>query len=515
MKTNKNSESKTKKTLRNLAWGILYRSLAALLPFIARTVIIDTLGMEYAGIGSLFGSILNVLSLAELGISESIIFSMYEPLATGNDKEICALLKLYRKAYLSIGTVILIVGLIINIKIDYFVSGDYPASMNLQILFLIYLANTVISYYSFSYLEVLLIANQRNDIEYKISSIIGVIRDTTQIVLLLGFKDYYIYILILPLMTLIHNIVRAVVVKRKYPQFKCEGVVEAKTLQVIKKQVGSLMLGKLTVVSRNAFDSIVISSFLGLTAVALYNNYYLIMNIVYSFIIYFVAAMRGGIGNNVAVYSKEKNFSDMLNLYNIFWWVFGMCTILLFCLYQPFMQLWVGKEMTYGFSVVILFSLYLYLLCNFLVFSQYMEAKGLYWENRIRFILESFCNLFLNVVFVKIWGVTGVVLATIVSVLFLTNIYGTFIGFKYFFTDCNIKKYVMNQVSNFAVTAVGCFLAYQTSSLIYLDGIAGLLLRAIVVAATGMAVFILAKFKTKSFISAKQYLMERVPSLRK
>ena len=68
--------SRVKNASRNIVWGILNKIVVLLLPFITRTVMIYTLGMEYVGLSSLFTSILQVLSFAELGIGSALVFSM-------------------------------------------------------------------------------------------------------------------------------------------------------------------------------------------------------------------------------------------------------------------------------------------------------------------------------------------------------------------------------------------------------------------------------------------------------
>jgi len=82
---------------RNIIWGMLNHIVTMLCPFILRTVMIGTIGIEYLGISGLFSSILQVLSLADLGFGGAIVYSMYKPIADDDSGTICALLKLYRK----------------------------------------------------------------------------------------------------------------------------------------------------------------------------------------------------------------------------------------------------------------------------------------------------------------------------------------------------------------------------------------------------------------------------------
>ena len=70
--------------MKNFAWGSISNVLTALLGFISRTVFIYTLGETYLGVNGLFGNLLGVLSLAELGIASAVCFSLYKPMAEKN-----------------------------------------------------------------------------------------------------------------------------------------------------------------------------------------------------------------------------------------------------------------------------------------------------------------------------------------------------------------------------------------------------------------------------------------------
>ena len=97
---------RTKNTIRNMSWGYIYRVTSMILPFCFRTVMIKALGADYLGISSLFTSILQMLSLSELGFGSAIVFSMYKPIAENNIVKICALLNFYKKVYIAIGSII-------------------------------------------------------------------------------------------------------------------------------------------------------------------------------------------------------------------------------------------------------------------------------------------------------------------------------------------------------------------------------------------------------------------------
>ena len=105
--------SRTLNSVRNIIWAIINKVAIIIMPFVVRTVMIYKLGAEYTGLSSLFTSILTMLSLAELGFSNAMVYCMYEPIHNGNNQTICALIKLYKKIYTYIGIIILVIGLIL------------------------------------------------------------------------------------------------------------------------------------------------------------------------------------------------------------------------------------------------------------------------------------------------------------------------------------------------------------------------------------------------------------------
>ena len=64
--------SRTEQSIKNTMASLVIQVGTILLNFVSRTVLIKTMGEQYLGISGLFGNILNMLSLAELGIGTTI-----------------------------------------------------------------------------------------------------------------------------------------------------------------------------------------------------------------------------------------------------------------------------------------------------------------------------------------------------------------------------------------------------------------------------------------------------------
>lgn len=431
---------RTENATRNIIWGLIEKIVTILMPFICRTVFIKVLGSEYLGLNSLFSSILQVLNISELGIGTAIVFSMYKPIAEDDEDLLCALLNVYKKVYWVIGNVILFMGLTILPILPKLISGTYPDEVNIYALYLIYLLNTVIGYYLFAYKQALFSAYQRNDLLSKRTTVINFFSNTAQIVLLLLVRNYYIYLLVLPVATIVTNLANAYLANRMYPRIQCRGQITVEVKESIKKRIIGLFSFKIYSVIFTSVDTIVISSFLGLTPLAIYNNYYYIQIAILGFLTILTSSITAGIGNKMITNSVEDNYDDFNNFTFANGWITSWCAVCLLCLYQHFIRMWVGDGYLFPFSTVYLMVIYFFLPRLTTMTYTYREAAGLWWEDRFRPLVATAVNLIGNITLVQIIGLDGVIISTLVCTIFINVPWGSYILFKNFFKK-PLKEY--------------------------------------------------------------------------
>ena len=451
---------RTANAKRNFVWGIGNRFVSMVLPFINRTVFIYVLGVEYLGLNSLYASILQMLSLAELGIGNAIVYHMYKPIANDDTETICALLKLYRLIYRWIGLAIFAVGLLIMPFLPDMITGDIPEGVSLYLVYIVYLLNTVISYWCYIYKSSIANAMQRVDIVINVNTITQLLLFVGQVSALYVTASYYIYIAFLPVTTLLNNLLLSRSVNKNFPQYKCRGHVSRTILQDLKKKVSGLVIQKGCATTRNALDSICLSYFLGLSVTGIYNNYYYVMVAVTSIFGVVSSAIVAGVGNSMALNDVQKNYADMRRLNFIYMLISGMCTALLLNTYQPFIWLWVGETMMLPFTTVALIVLYFYVLKMGDVRSVYVSGAGLWWESRYRAIVEVACNIVLNVVLGMYYGVNGIVAATLISLFLVNFCWGSQIVFRYYFRDIKVNEYYLNHAKYMLSTIVLSVISY-------------------------------------------------------
>lgn len=456
---------RTKNATRNVAVGAALRLYQMIGPFVLRTIMIYVLGMQYVGLNSLFTSILQVLNLAELGVGSAMVYSMYRPIAEDDGAKICMLMKLYRLYYRIIGGVICVLGLILLPVLPRLISGTVPAGINIYVLYGLNLGATVLSYWLFAYKNSLLTAHQRNDVIDSITILTTTVQYLFQIFALVVLKSYYWYIVMALLSQALLNIVTALVVNRMYPDYHPRGEIDRDVMRTINGKIKDLFTSKLGEVIVNSADTIVISTFLGLTILAMYNNYYYILTAVMGFITLIFKSSMAGVGNSLVVEKDEKNYNDLKRFTFLIGWIACVCSCCLLCLYQPFMEIWVGKEYMLSLGCVICFVCYFYIRVINQVLIVYKDAAGMWHEDRMRPLCTALTNLVLNLIFVQFMGIYGVLLSTVLSTLgigmpwVIRNLFSVVL-------KRSSKEYVKQLLQYVSVSFAVCVVTYLLCSII-------------------------------------------------
>lgn len=466
---------------RGVLTGTAWKLVNIVLSFLNRTLLLYVLGSEYLGLNSLLSTVLNILNLAELGFGTSVVYAMYRPIAENDTVKLRALLAYYKKVYRTVGVIVLAAGLCMMPFLDKLIEGDIPEGMNLHLIFLIQLANTAVGYFFFAYKSAVLSAYQRHDISNAVSMLTSILSYAAQLSLLVITKNYYLYIGVLPFITVLGTCLNAAAVSKYYPECVAEGELDKQEREKIKTKVKALFIGKVGGVIANYLDNIVIAGFMGLTAVANYNNYYLIYSNVANIVVMFHTTLKAGIGNRIVLESKEQNYQTFLKLNFMNDWIVGACAICMMCLYQPFMRLWVGEEYMYPISTVVLLVVYFYINITRHTVVTYKDAAGLWEAETLKPLVSGALNVTLNIVLIQRIGVNGVILSTLLSFVAIEIPWEIEILFRNYFKMSSLRYYG-RQILIALYFGLLCAGTYFLCSFLPFSGIAELLAKGVVCA---------------------------------
>lgn len=471
---------RTKNASRNIVFGIILKTYQIVVPFLMRTAMIYFMGVQYLGLNSLFASVLQVLNLAELGVSSAMVYSMYKPIAEDDTITICALMNLYRIYYKGIGFIIALVGCVVTPFIPKLISGDVPTDINIYLLYLLNLGATVLSYWLFAYKNSILQAHQRTDVVSKVTLVTSTVQYGLQLLVLWAFKNYYYYVIVMLATQALNNIVMAITANKLYPKYRPKGEVKKEQIRQINQRIRDLFTSKIGAVIYDSADTIVISAFLGLTVLAVYQNYFYILNSLTGFISVIFTSCTAGIGNSIVVETKEKNFNDLNKFTFIICWIAGFCTVCLLCLYQPFMKLWVGKDLMLSLSAVICFAVYFFVRQLNALFNLYKDASGMWHEDRFRPLVAALSNLVLNMVLVQFIGIYGILLSTVVAILCIGMPWLLYNLFTVIFEKKYLGPYLRKLLRYCVVVAFSCIVTYLICSKVSLGLVTTLLIRGVI-----------------------------------
>jgi len=491
--------TRTDNIKRNLIFNMLKYAANLIFQFVIRTVLIYSLGAEYIGLNGLFTNIFSFLNLAELGIGSAIVFSMYKPIAESDEEKVKALQNLYKKFYFIIAIIIFVVGLTITPFLKIFIKDEVTVDINIYVLFILYLINTLAGYFC-AHKRSLLFAYQRNDIENKIRTICVVCMSIVQAILLIIFKNYYLYFSITIIFTIVECIWIYRIANKMYPNINGKTKpLDEETKKEITKNITALSMHKIGGAVVFSTDSILTSIFCGIVVLGAYSNYTLITSAIVSIFVIFINGTQGSIGNLVASQPVEYVYNRFRVVNFIYSYLASFTTICLVVLFQPFIKVWTGNEIyLLNDSTVILICLSFYLTrmrCSVGVFK---DAAGLFWHNKWMPIVESGVNLIVSIIFANWFGIDGIFIGTIVSTLVAPFWVEPHILFKHYFKKSS-RQYFGKYILNLIIMIMSCIVTYCVCSLIPFGGVGYLIIRFIVCISVSNIILMTIYLPTKEF----------------
>ncbi len=488
-------------TKKNIVFSYLDTVVTLLFTFISRSIIISVLGKQYLGLSSLFASILQVLNMADLGFSGAIIFNMYKPIAENDTIAICALLNFYKSVYKKVALIISIIGTIIIPFLPNFIYGGYPSDINIYLVYAFFLVNTVCSYVFNAYYSALLQALQRLDLTKIGYSLVNILQNLMQLIVLLLFKNYYLFLLLMVVGTISKNVLVKFIANKNFPQYICSGRISKETRLDIISRVKGILICNVSAVTYTTFDNIILSTYIGLDTVTLYNNYIAVYTAIMQFVLMIRTSMQSSVGDSVAAETLEKNYQDVFLWQFLFSAIGTWGAVCMLNLYQPFMELWMGNELMLPYVDVILIALLFFATTSQHAHFLFLGGNGFWWEMRLPYIFSTITNIILNIVLGKTIGISGIIFATLFSTVVFGNIWQCNIIFEKYFKR-SVKNYQVRLVCYFFTSVLSGVISIIICRFIKESGVQYLLLRLIISTIVAVIVYIIAYHNTPEYKSA-------------
>lgn len=450
-----------KRSFLNVAVSLFFRIIILSGNLLVRRLLIRYVGNEANGLNSLYSNILGVLAFAELGIGEAIVFCMYKPIVERDTVNVAALYNLFRRIYFVIGMIIALAGCGILPFLPYFV-GEYAGlDINLYLTFALMLASVVLTYF-YSAKSSLMNAYRDNYISTTINSCGQLLQQMLQIIVILFTRSFTGYLICHVVAVLVQWAATEVAARKKYILVlkKPEAKVDANIKEKVVRNVKAMLMHRIGNTIVYSTDNIIISAVVGVLIVGKFSNYMAIMTAVTGTLQLFFSPLTSTMGH---LYARDKkaferyyNFCNTLNYVLgciFFLGYYGVVDDLLVFLFD------VGLELDRTIVYIITLN-------NFIQFMRratlmFRDAAGLFYYDRWKAFAEGIFNLVLSIAFARIFerimgnefAVAGVLVATIVTNIFICHVVEPYVLYKHGF-HTSVKKFYLRNYGRMAVFAM-------------------------------------------------------------
>ena len=501
--------SRFQNTWKNFRFGVAAQIVITLLGFVSRTIFIHVLSEDYLGVNGLYASILNVLSLTELGLSDIVVYSLYKPLAEGDEKQLTALMGYYKTIYRVIALAVAVIGLALVPVLRLLVKSEID-QYHLVLYYLMFLTNSVCSYL-LVYKSSIIHADQKRYLISGYEMLFKFLTVALQVVCLLAFRNFTVYLFIQIAMTVTNNLFISRKADQLYPFLKKKEPLDQEKKKSIFRDVRYMFSYKAGGQLLNSTDNLYISSLISTATCGLYDNYLMIQGMVSAYTTIISQSVLGSLGNlNATAEPRQKQ--QVFDAYSMaFTWIATFCSAALLVMYNPFILLWAGEKWLLPMQTVAVICLNFFLPNVLVPVWNFRNTTGLFRETKNILLYAAAINLVLSYLLGVRWGLTGILAATSVSRLLTSFWFEPYILHKKVFGTSSMP-FFLRQAVHLAIVAVSFLLISWVSRLASPGPWGDFFLKGILCVIIPNVLVLAVNGKTESFRYLKNKLLEKFRS---
>lgn len=413
-------ESRTIKSVKNAQVALIFYCVNLILQFFSRKVFLEYLGSEILGLNTTAQNLLGFLNLAELGVGTAIAYCLYQPLYNKNRKEINDIVSVQGWLYRWIaGFVIFGAVVLMCFFPKIFGKADMPLWYAYG-TFSVLLFSSLLGYF-INYRQIVLSADQK---EYKITYVVQGTKSLKlliQILAVCAFKSGYLWWMIIEaVFAVLSSVSLDRVIKNEYPWLNpklANGKIQRKRYPQIVAKTKQLFFHKIGQYVLIQTSPLIIYAYASLTLVAIYGNYILITTGVQALVNALLNGIGAGVGNLVAEGNKEKIKNFFWELTSLRLWIASLICFVIYMLADSFIILWVGNEFIMpksAFIVLVVITFIQLMRTN----DIFLSAYGLFQDVWAP-VVEATLNVGLSILFGYYWGLTGILMGVLISLLII------------------------------------------------------------------------------------------------
>lgn len=452
---------RTKLVFINFITDALPQIIIFFLGIFKSKLFIDLLGNDELGLYQLYGQIIAYLVLLEGGVGSALLFRLYKPISEKDYNKINSLMNAAKIIFNIIGCIIILLGIIVSFNINIFIKDSIFPNSYLQMCFLLYLASQAIYYFILPY-RVLFEAEQKRYIPNVIFQVVTVLKSIIEITIVsLGFKLPVILISLI-ICSFASNFLIYYFYKKEHKHIDKK----VKKDFTMLKDVKDLFVNTLGNVLTNNIDVLIISKVIGLKFVVIYSTYNYFVEAIKQFVDKITGATMSGIGDLLV--NNKKRATEVFLEFNQFTFYLAMVIAIPFftCINQ-FINLFYQNKITTTFYISLFFTIILFYQIIRIPLKVFIFSSGKFKEVKNLVILEIIINLSLSLLLVSKYNISGVLLATIISLIIADFIPKPYILYNKVFESKDHPNFYKKSIINIVYILVQGFIFYSLFPKIY------------------------------------------------
>ena len=432
--------SRTQKSTLNSLVGLFANLISGILGFFLRGVFIRLLGLEYAGINSLFADLLKLLNLVDLGVSNAILVRLYRSCAQKNDEETELYLATYRRICYTIAAIVTFAGLACTPFLKYLIKKQPSFPEPLWSLFAFVLAQSFVSH-ALSYQSTLFTAKQERFIDTLTAYSCLFLQHGLQLVSLFLFKNIYYYLVVPIFTTILRYGIDGYISHQRYG-LRCHASRELTQNEKIElvKDVGSLSVYKLARTLDATIDTMLITRFVSVALTGIYGS----INMLFTALDELLASFNDGIIASVGILfasgQRARTNEVFFEAFHFAFFVYGLCAVTLAPVASQFSLYWITHTLPSNCLFLIILNFYMHGLAANV--STFRNSMGLFRKGWKQPAATAALNLIFSYFFIQHFGLLGTLLGTFLARLLSQTWFDPFIICHFGFYCSPIKYYV-------------------------------------------------------------------------
>ena len=406
------------KVVKTFGFGMLSQVVTLILGIVIPKLLIVSYGSEVNGLLSSVRQVFVYVALLEAGIGTASLQALYAPVAANDQQRTSEIMAATDRYYKRTGILygLAVIGLAVFYPIV--VHSSIEALVVIAVI-LLQGASGVINYLFQGKYAILLRVDGRGYVTTSANTVVSVLAKIAQIGLILSGYSVVAVQFAHFLIILLQMLYITWYVKRNYDWLDLNATPDFKALNqsknVIIHQISGLIF--------NNTDIVILTLICGLKTVSIYSLYSLIISCVSSVIDTICSSVEFVLGQ--AFNSNREHFLKLQEVYETYYLClsFAIFTITLIML-PSFIQVY-----SYGITdanYVDKYLPFLFVGLNVLMYarrtsSQIINFAGHFKQTQWRSVLESIINLSVSLVLVRYIGIYGVLIGTIVALIYRTN----------------------------------------------------------------------------------------------